>query len=96
MISTRFFVLVIAEPIYAPIGDIELSAPSVKSPIPIIINTAPSIKARNIAAGTGNTVTRSNKTIDVTGRTDESDSRIFSDNIVLLKSFIILSNIYFN
>ena len=76
---------------YSPIGVIEVSAPRVKSPIPTIIIIAPIRNARNIDDGTGINVARRNNTIKVTGRTDDSDSFIFSDKIVLFRNFICSS-----
>ena len=77
------------EPIYSPIGVIEVSAPSVKKPMPTITITAPIIKHMSIDAGTGINVASSPRTMSVTGKTDESDSFIFSDMTVLLNMFIV-------
>jgi hypothetical protein len=81
--SQSFLVFVIFEPTYCPIGIIESSAPSVKSPMPTIRRRVPMIKEISIGALTGATVIKSKNTIAVTGSTDDSDSFIFSTSIVL-------------
>ena len=85
--SQSFFVLVILEPTYSPIGIIAASAPSVKSPIPKMSITAPIRKERSIGASTGAIDIMRINTIALTGSTDASDSFIFSLSIVLPDAF---------
>ena len=99
MTSKRLFERVSFAPIYSPIGVIEVSAPSVKKPIPTVIITAPMIKQRSIEDGTGKNVASSTSTIRVTGSTEDRDSFIFSDKTVLLKIFTALllsQGLYYN
>ena len=91
MTSRRLLERVSFAPIYSPIGVIEISAPSVKKPMPMMTITAPITKQISIDAGTGMKVASRASTISVTGSTEDNDSFIFSDMTVLLNMFISAS-----
>ena len=89
--KTRFFDLVKVEPIFDPIGVMEISAPNVNNPIPTIIITAPIKNDSKIPAGKGAILRHKIETIIIIGNTDIADSLIFSIRTVLflLKKFFI-------
>ena len=65
---------VISEPTACPSGIMDISDPSVKSPMPMISMTPPSRNATMALLGTGAMVKHSTSTISMTGSTDVSDS----------------------
>ena len=73
MIHT-FFRRVISEPTACPSGIMDISDPSVNSPMPAISITPPSRNATMALLGTGAMVKHSTSTISITGNTDVSDS----------------------
>ena len=86
----RVFVMFV--PTYSPMGVIDFSAPSVKSPIPTVISAVPKIKEMKMSFGSGVTVMASRRIIVDTGRTEDSDSFIFSVKIVLFPIISVRSS----
>ena len=73
-----FFVRLISIPMPSPIGIMDISAPIVKKPMPIISITAPNKNSTNAPEDNGKSVILRIKTIAVNGSTEASDSIIFS------------------
>ena len=82
-ISPKRRVLVSAVPTFVPIGTIEISAPSEKSPIPKITNNVPVRKLSITSVPTGKTPKQSKTTIRTMGSTEAAASLIFSVIAVL-------------
>ena len=91
-IKTRFFDFVKEEPIFVPIGVIEISAPKSNKPIPTIIITAPIKKDSKSPDGNGAILKHNKVTITTMGRTESAELLIFSpvNTLFLLKIFFIL------
>ena len=77
-ISHSFFDLVNARPTCSPMGIMAMSAPSVKKPMPMIKNTAPTRNSIRVDSSIGAMVMPSASTISVTGSTELRDSCIFA------------------
>ena len=77
-ISHSFFDLVNARPTCSPMGIMAISAPSVKKPMPMIKNTAPTRNSIRVDSSIGAMVMPSASTISVTGSTELRDSCIFA------------------
>ena len=90
MTTQIFRDFVIVEPTCSPIGVMDLSTPSVKSPMPKIIINVPARKEMKIEFGSGVTVKDSARMIKDTGRTDARDSLSFSIKMVLF--FIVMQS----
>ena len=73
-----FWDLLISMPMPSPMGVMARSAPRVKTPIPKIRRRAPNKKSTSVPAATGATVMLKTSTMAVMGRTDASDSKVFS------------------
>ena len=84
MTSQSFLDLVIVVPTCSPIGVMDLSTPSVKSPKPKIIVNVPKRNDIKIEFGRGATVSDKSKIMSATGKTDATDSLIFSIKIVFV------------
>ena len=76
--SGRLRVFVSAVPILLPMGVIDCSAPSEKSPMPTVSSTASSRKHSSSAGDIGATNRHKSSTITTIGSTDSAASRIFS------------------
>ena len=69
-------------PTRSPMGIMAMSAPRVKKPIPTIRKAAPARNNIRGSSGMGVIVMQRSSTIQVTGRTQERDSEIFSFNFL--------------
>jgi hypothetical protein len=83
-VRTKLEVLVSWAPTPSPMGIMDISAPRVKKPIPIIRSAAPARNIRIVPAGMGTRITLAISTIAVMGSTDEKASIIFSFNILFM------------
>lgn len=90
IIRGRFLVFVSAVPILFPIGVIDCSAPSEKSPIPATIIIAPTRNARSRSVLIGRTQRQRSATMTIIGITETADSLSFSASAVLVLSSVIL------
>lgn len=94
-ISQTFLSLTSLAPISSPMIIIEVSAPSVKSPMPTTRRTVPTKNIKNISPLTGTIEIIKRKTIAATGRTEPNDSFIFSKRFFFTSSPLdIQSDIY--
>ena len=77
-ISGRLRLLVSEVPMRLPMGVMEVSAPSVKMPMPTMIRMEPRKKLSRRSGDTGDTDRHKSPTISRIGSTDSADSLIFS------------------
>ena len=87
--------LLISMPMPSPMGVMARSAPRVKIPMPKIRSRAPNRKRTRVSAATGAIVILSISTIAVIGRTESSDSNIFSLSFFSMCSSFLLCKLYY-
>ena len=81
--SQSFLVLIMRDPMRLPMGVMDISAPSVNSPMPTTSKMAPIKKSSIRSVGTGTTTKQMAMTMSVMGSTEEIDSSNLSFKLVL-------------
>ena len=82
-------------PIFSPIADIDISAPSVNNPIPIIKKIAPTKNVAIMSDGSGTRVKERNSTINEIGNIDDRASLIFDFIFSFTLTLLICKYEYF-
>ena len=91
----RFLVRGSCAPIPSPIGVMETSVPSENSAMPTMSSAAPVKNSTIVPTGIGVIVTLSSSTMIVIGRTDDTDSLIFSFKILFILDPLLRDKIQF-
>ena len=91
----RFFVRGSCAPMPSPIGVIDTSVPSENNAMPTMSSAAPVKNSTIVPTGIGVIVTLSSSTMIVIGRTDDTDSLIFSFRILFILDPLLRDKIQF-